>query len=151
MTRDQLEARLAVLMGGRAAEQVVYGHLSTGAADDLAKATELARAMATRHGMVAELGAMSYEAGAEPFPGAESARRDHSPETAREIDRAVREILGRAQGRARAILERNRAVLDDGARALLAQETLDAADLGPLRARLQSAEPVTATPGSRAA
>ena len=138
MTKEQLEARLAVLMGGRAAEALVFGHRSTGASDDLARATETARAMATRYGMVPELGAMSYETEPQGFlvmPG--MARREGSPETAREVDRAVRAILDDAYARAHSILQSNREVLDDGARALLAKEALDEADLEGLRARLR--------------
>ncbi|HSB18675.1 MAG TPA: ATP-dependent zinc metalloprotease FtsH [Anaeromyxobacteraceae bacterium] len=139
-TKEQLEARLAVLMGGRAAEEIVFGHRSTGAADDLARSTAMARAMATRYAMVPELGAMSYDSGAEGFLGAAAARREHAPETAREVDRAVRDVLDRAYARARAILERNRDVLDAGARALLEKETLDEADLEALRQRLRGTD-----------
>jgi cell division protease FtsH len=81
MTQEQLEARLAVLMGGRAAEEIVFGHRSTGAADDLAKATEMARAMATRYAMVPELGAMSYDSGTEGFLGAAAPRNPSVPES----------------------------------------------------------------------
>ncbi len=123
-TQEQLEARLAVLMGGRAAEELSFGHRSTGAADDLARATEMARAMASRYGMVPGLGAVSYDAGGDG-PGLPGGRRAHAPETAREVDLAVREILDRAQARARAILVRNREVLQDGARELLSRETLE--------------------------
>ncbi|HET8722968.1 MAG TPA: ATP-dependent zinc metalloprotease FtsH [Anaeromyxobacteraceae bacterium] len=147
LTQSQLEARLAVLLGGRAAEEIVFGHRSTGAADDLARATEMARAMAARYGMVPGLGAVSYDAGQEPgFPGA---RREHSPETSREVDLAVREILDRAHARARSILDRNRDVLDDGARALLARETLEASDVELLARRLRPAPPTG--PRARAA
>ena len=140
MTKDQLEARLAVLMGGRAAEEIVFGHRSTGAADDLARATELARAMASRYAMVPELGAMAYESDSSPgFLGAGPARREHAPDTAREVDQAVRQILDGAYGRARGILELNRDVLDEGARALLGKETLDEADLDHLRRMLRPA------------
>ncbi|HET8733666.1 MAG TPA: ATP-dependent zinc metalloprotease FtsH [Anaeromyxobacteraceae bacterium] len=137
LTQSQLEARLAVLMGGRAAEELVFGHRSTGAADDLARATEMARAMAARYGMVPSLGAVSYDAGQEGMLGLPGARREHAPETSREVDLAVREILDRAHDRARAILAFNRDVLDDGARALLARESLEAADVEALARRLR--------------
>ena len=61
MTREELEAKMAVLLGGRSAEEVVFGQLSTGAADDLSRATEIARSMVTRYGMLPELGPLAYE------------------------------------------------------------------------------------------
>jgi cell division protease FtsH len=137
LTQAQIEARLAVLMGGRAAEELVFGHRSTGAADDLARATEMARAMAARYGMVPALGAVSYDGGQEPVLGLPGARREHSPETSREVDLAVREILDRAHDRARTLLECNRDVLADGARDLLARESLEASDVEALARRLR--------------
>ena len=85
MTRDELEGRLAVLLGGRAAEGPVFGHLPTGAADDLARASDIARSMVTRYGMVPEIGHMTYEtrvAGVLGVPGAAARERDHNEETA---------------------------------------------------------------------
>src|SRR5690606_8626421 len=69
MTREELENKMAVLLGGRAAEVVVFGHLSTGAADDLVKVTDIARAMVTRFGMVESLGNVSYEQDRQSFLG----------------------------------------------------------------------------------
>ena len=83
---------MAVLLGGRAAEQLVFGHLSTGAADDLAKVTDIARSMVMRYGMDEKLGNLSFEDERPPFlpmPGVGTERR-YSEDTAREIDRAVR-------------------------------------------------------------
>ncbi len=139
LTREELEGRLAVLMGGRAAEHVIYGHLSTGAADDLGRATDLARAMATRFGMVPELGNVSYEAEGPAFlgPGA-MPRRNYSEATARELDEAVRAIVDGAFTRARGLLERHRDLLEESARLLLEKETLDEKALSPLFARLLS-------------
>ncbi len=141
MTQAQLEARLAVLMGGRAAEELVFGHRSTGAADDLARATEMARAMAARYGMVPGLGAVSYESGQESLLGIPGGRPGHAPETTREVDLAVREILDRASLRARTILDRNRDVLEDGARELLARESLGSAEVESLARRLRPSAP----------
>jgi cell division protease FtsH len=135
-TQDQLEARLAVLMGGRAAEWIAFRHRSTGAADDLARATEMARAMVTRYGMVPALGAMSYDTRPDAPLGVAGARSETAAETAREVDLAVRALLDRAHARAVAILERNRALLEEGARELLAREALDEADVAALRRRL---------------
>jgi cell division protease FtsH len=137
--KEELEKKMAVLLGGRAAEHIVFNHLSTGAADDLNKVTEIARSMVTRYGMVPELGHVTYDS--EPtsmlgpgMPGL--ARRDYSNETAREIDAAIRKIVEQAFLRARAILERNRTVLDEGAALLLSKETLAEADLTTLFARV---------------
>ncbi len=144
MTRAELENKLAVLLGGRAAEDLVYGHLSTGAADDLGKATDIARSMVTRFAMVPELGHATY--GEEPasflgnaVPGLQGRR--YSEETAREIDCAVRDIVNRGFDRARALLERNEGLLRESAKRLLEQETLSEEDLGPLFERV-SGEPV---------
>ncbi len=138
MTREELENKMAVLLGGRAAEQVVFGHLSTGAADDLAKVTDIARSMVMRYGMDEKLGNLAFES--EPqrflpeFPGV--SERRYSEETAREIDRAVSDIAQMAFGRAKRILSRNRTVLEDGARVLLQKETLSEADIGALAGTL---------------
>ena len=100
MTREELEAKMAVLLGGRAAEELVFGHLSTGAADDLAKVTDIARSMVTRYAMFPELGPLAYEteptgflAGVPQVP-----RRLYSEETAREIDLAIRGLVEAAMG-----------------------------------------------------
>jgi cell division protease FtsH len=135
MTREELENKMAVLLGGRAAEQLVFGHLSTGAADDLAKVTDIARSMVMRYGMHAKLGHVAYEAERPAFlqvPGAMPGTRDYSEETAREIDCAVRDILQAAFDQAAAILKERRDTLDRGARQLLAHETLVEGELREL-------------------
>ncbi|MCG5051320.1 MAG: ATP-dependent zinc metalloprotease FtsH [Myxococcales bacterium] len=141
MTRTELENKMAVLLGGRAAELEVFNHLSTGAADDLAKVANIARNMVTRYAMVPELGNVAYETDGPNFlgtPGAPVAGRPaYSDETARQIDEAVTRIVGATFARARAILSLNRPLLDEGATTLLAQETLVEADLKKLFARIQ--------------
>ena len=153
LTREELEGRLAVLMGGRAAEHVKYGHLSTGAADDLGRATDLARSMAARFAMVPELGNVSYEAEGPSFIGPNGfPRRSYSEATARELDEAVRAIVDGAFTRARGLLERHRELLGESARLLLERETLDEAALAPLFARLRREPiPTTAPPSARVA
>jgi cell division protease FtsH len=145
MTRGELEAKMAVLLGGRAAEALVFGQLSTGAADDLSRATEIARGMAMRYAMVPELGAVAYEAEPQPFlPGLPDPRRRlYAEQTAREIDEAVRGLLGEAAARATRILARNRALLEEGARELLRRETLADGALQALLGRVQP-EPAAA-------
>ncbi len=139
MTREELEAKMAVLLGGRAAEHLVHGHFSTGAADDLGKASEIARSMVTRYGMAGGLGPVSYQSEPEGFLGqVTGTRRLYSEETAREIDLAVRELLDGAFRRARNLLEANVAVLEEGARTLLARETLAGDDLAALLGRVKA-------------
>jgi len=134
MTREELENKMAVLLGGRAAEQLIFGHLSTGAADDLVKVTDIARSMVMRYGMVQKLGNVAYEQERPLFLDTPRTMgmRDYSEETAREIDCAVREIVSGVFDKAVAILTRNRAVLEEGARRLLEKETLGEAELAHL-------------------
>ena len=139
MTRDELEVKLAVLLGGRAAEDLAFGHLSTGAADDLSRATDIARSMVTRYAMVPELGHSTYDEDpaaflGRPAPGASG--RIYSEATAREIDCAIRSLVDAAFVRARAVLAANRPTLEKAASLLLARETLTEADLRPLFAEL---------------
>ena len=135
MTRAELENKMTVLLGGRAAEHVVFEHLSTGAADDLAKVTDIARSMVMRFGMDEQLGHVAYEAERTAFLGTAGPmvqERRYSEETAREIDRAVRETLDAAFKRAVAILREKRQRLEEGAQALLQKETLVEEDLAKL-------------------
>jgi cell division protease FtsH len=137
MTREELENKMAVLLGGRAAEHVVYGHLSTGAADDLAKTTDVARNMVTRFGMSGALGPVTYESEPNAFLGQfTGTRRLYAEETAREIDVAVRDIVQAAFERARGVLARNRALLDESAKDLLAKETLAEGELAAVLGRV---------------
>jgi cell division protease FtsH len=132
MSREELENKMAVLLGGRAAEHVIFGHLSTGAADDLVKATDIARSMVMRYGMDEKLGNLSFEEERAPFlpaPVAGTERR-YSDDTAREIDCAVRGIAKTAFDRAVHILGENKVQLEEGARQLLQKETLSEAEIG---------------------
>jgi cell division protease FtsH len=141
MTRDELESKMAVLLGGRAAEEVVFGHLSTGAANDLAKVTDIARSMVMRYGMVKALGHVAYEEERPPFLGGPlpQGHREYSEATAREIDIAVRQIVEGTYETALAILQRERATLERWAQKLLERETLVEADLDELRREVRSA------------
>ena len=138
MTQEELENKLAVLLGGRAAEQLVFGSWSTGAADDLAKATDIARGMDMRYGMERRLGHVTYELERGLLLGGPTAPepRLFGEETARTIDDAVRRIIGTAFDRALALLTEHRAVLEDGATRLLHAETLERQDLDELRAQV---------------
>jgi cell division protease FtsH len=135
MTREELEDKMAVLLGGRAAEEVVFGHLSTGAADDLAKVTDIARSMVMRYGMVKGLGNVAYEEERAPFLGGPlpQGHREYSEETAREIDVAVRDIVKVAYDKAVGILSKHKHQLEAWARKLLEKETLVEVELVELR------------------
>jgi len=124
--RQDLENRIAVLMGGRASENLVFnGEISTGAADDLQRATEIAFEMVTRYGMDSTLGPRTYAPPPQPFlTGSRTARVEAADMTEREIDVAVRDIVTAAGTRAGEILQTRRTDLEDGAKLLLAQETL---------------------------
>jgi cell division protease FtsH len=138
MTKEELLAKMSVLLGGRAAEQVVYGHLSTGASDDLVRTTDIARSMVTRYGMVPELGHIAYDRDRQGFlggPGGMPAERSYSEQTAQAIDAAVRALVDQAFAGALDILQRDRDVLERTARRLLEHETLDEAQLQALFAR----------------
>ncbi len=142
MTREELERKIMVLLGGRAAEKLVFGHLSTGAADDIAKVTDIARDMVMRYGMDESLGYIAYEAQRPQFldvPGLASGGCPRSPETQARIDEAVRRIVMDAFERACAILQQHRALLERCARELLQRETLDEAQLRALTAELRPA------------
>ncbi len=142
MSEEELAQKMAVLLGGRAAERLVFARVSTGAADDLAKSTEIARSMAVRYAMVDELGPVSYEGEGAGFLGPGAAlRRPYGDETAREIDAAVRRLSTEAFATATACLARNRALLDEAAARLLEQETLDEAELRALFIRVVRGEP----------
>jgi cell division protease FtsH len=133
MSQEELENKLAVLLGGRAAESLVFDSVSTGAADDLSKATDVARSMATRYGMVKELGPITYESDGQtilngyqsPYPDS----RHFSEETAREIDCAVRDLINDAQAKALEILTGRRGKLDEAAKLLLSKESLTGDEL----------------------
>jgi cell division protease FtsH len=133
MSSAELENKVTVLLGGRAAESIVFPYVSTGAADDLAKATEIARSMVVRFGMTAELGQMTYETEPVPFlpsPAVPNWQpRRYGEETASKIDQAARTIVDHAFDRAVAILQRNRTALEAAAKDLLARETLGEAQL----------------------
>jgi len=134
MTRGELENKMASLLGGRAAEMLVFGQLSTGAADDLDKATDIARNMVMRYGMDEALGQAVYAAERPLFlagpnvPPVQGAR-SYSEKTAWQIDEAVRKLVDGAFDKATEILKKNRKILDETAQKLLKKETLSADEL----------------------
>jgi cell division protease FtsH len=138
MTRRELEHKMMVLLGGRAAEHVVFNQLSTGAADDLAKVADIARSMVMRYGMDEKLGNLAYERERTTFLEMPQVfqERSYSEDTAREIDRAVREIVQSAFRESVGLLTRCRSLLEEGAALLLNKETLGEEELARLRTKI---------------
>jgi cell division protease FtsH len=140
MDRAELMKRMTVLLGGRASESLFFGEVSTGAADDLAKATEIARSMVVRFGMDPKLGQVAYEPEAAPLlgmpAGADWRPRRYGEETAGAIDTAVRDLIDAAFKRAVETLTANRELLAHAAKELLAKETFSAEDLKEIAAKL---------------
>jgi cell division protease FtsH len=132
---SELKNRIAVLMGGRASEQLIFnGDVSTGAADDLQRATEIALEMVTRYGMDPAIGQRTYAPRPMNFlPAAQDQLVSAAEATGREIDLAVRDLIEQADGRARSILETHRSDLEAGVELLMLKETLTADDFPPLR------------------
>jgi cell division protease FtsH len=129
LTRSELEDRIAVLLGGRVAEELVYGEISTGAHNDLERATELARLMVMKYGMSERLGLATYGERLPMFlksPGLPwSGDREYSEESARTIDAEVRELLDRTHDRVRGLLTTKKSTLVAGAAELKRVETLE--------------------------
>jgi cell division protease FtsH len=140
MTREELESRMAVLLGGRAAEFAFFKHLSTGAADDLVKATDIARSMVLRYGMDKELGHVAYERERRPMIGPTPAAgwhaREFSDETERLMDHAIRALVGHAFDQAIEIINANRPLHEKTALLLMQKETLEEEDIKNLRAAI---------------
>ncbi|MEE4607745.1 MAG: ATP-dependent zinc metalloprotease FtsH [Desulfobacteraceae bacterium] len=137
--KDQLESELSVAFGGRAAEEIVFSRISTGAANDIKQATELAARMVRTWGMSEELGPLSYAKGEEQvFLGREIAQhRDYSEATARRIDDEIRRLIDRNYRRAKDVLNKNRDVLDALSEMLLEKETVMGQELDALILKLR--------------
>ena len=132
---QMLKDRIVVLMAGRAAEYLAYGQISTGAADDLARATDIARQLITRFGMSTELGQSVLERQTATYLGERMqgvGEKDYSEQTAREVDLGIRALLDEAFGRAKALLASRRGDLDAGAHLLVEKETLTPEEFPPL-------------------
>jgi cell division protease FtsH len=143
MTRGELERKLAVLLAGRAAEKLVFDEVSTGAADDLAKATDIAREMVVRHGMDEGLGPVAFDPQRQQMLDLPAAlapgRSPVSEHTQQRIDDAIRAIVIAGFDKASAILVAHRELLERSAKVLLEKETLDETAIGQLRAEIRVA------------
>jgi len=132
LTREDLQSQLSVLLAGRSAEEIAFGRISTGAQNDLQRATDIARSMVTEFGMSDLLGAVNYDGNKRPLfidsPFA-SERGNYSEETALKIDAEVKRILGEAHETARRVLRDRRATLDALSERLLEKEVIEAEEL----------------------
>ncbi|MFA4902907.1 MAG: ATP-dependent zinc metalloprotease FtsH [Desulfobaccales bacterium] len=132
MTKTELEDRMAVMMGGRVAEELTFNEISTGAQNDLYRATDIARSMIREYGMSEKLGPITFERERRPLfleammpPGS----KDYSETTAQEIDQEVAALVNRAHQRAREVLENERPILEKAAKILLEKEVLEGEEL----------------------
>lgn len=136
ITTEELKNRMIVLLAGRAAEEITFGEISTGASDDLAKVTDIARQIVTRFGMTPELGQAVLEEERSSYLGDNSlvtSRKDYSEETAREVDLAVRDLINVAYDGAKKVLTARQQDLKDGVALLLEKETITPDEFPALR------------------
>ena len=135
MIEDEIRGRIATLLGGRSAEELIFGRVSTGASDDIQKATDLAERYVTLYGMSKELGPIAFEKIQQQFlEGLTNPRRAVSQKISEKIDLEVKEIVDSAHQIARTILEENRRILEKMAKKLLETEVLEGEEL---RSQLQ--------------
>ncbi len=134
VNRKELEVKLAMILGGRASETLFFSDISTGAGDDIDKATEIARAMVTRYGMSRTLGPVTFEREGQAFLGGGviPGSRQYSEATARSIDEEVRRLIEEALDSAKTCLEGHERFVREGAKLLMAQETLGEGQLKKL-------------------
>ena len=145
--QDYIEDSLVVRMGGRIAEELVFGVTSTGAQNDLVGATELARKMVREWGMSDRIGPMAWGSQNQVFLGDDLMQsRDYSDDTAREIDEEVKRILHNQEDRCRSLLTENRNALDLIARALLEHETISGEEVMRLTDLAESTDPSAESP-----
>ncbi len=133
MTKSELIDRMCVLLGGRVAEEVIFKEISTGAQNDLARATDIARSMVKEYGMSEKLGHMTFEHNRKPLfldiaPGFGTSK-DYSEETAREIDNEVRDIVEHCYVKVKSTLTEKSGLLELVARTLLEKESIDGDEL----------------------
>ncbi len=138
LLEDELRGKLATLLGGRSAEEIVFGKVSTGASDDIQKATDLAERAITQYGMSSTLGPISFEKNTAQFLDGSSSRRAISAEVAVEIDRQVKQSIDKAHDMALEILQLNRGLLESTTQRLLQQEALEGTELQAILNQVQA-------------
>jgi cell division protease FtsH len=144
LLEDELRGQLATLLGGRSAEEIIFGKVSTGASDDIQKATDLAERAITQYGMSATLGPIAFEKNNAQFLEGNSTRRAISAEVAREIDRQVKQSIDKAHDMALEILQLNRGLLESATCLLLETEVLEGDRLQAILAQVQAPAGLTA-------
>jgi cell division protease FtsH len=149
MTRSELLDRLAVLLGGRVAEELVFGEISTGAQNDLQRATDIARSMVTEYGMSDRLGLVTYDRARQPMfvPESFAPAKTYSEEKAGQIDEEVARFVEEAHQRVRKILSEKRKVLDDLAQLLSRKESVQGEELRKMLGKTPE-KPSAASPAS---
>jgi len=132
MTRAELLDKLCVMLGGRAAEELIFGEVSTGAQNDLQRAAGIARSMVTEYGMTEKFGPLTFEKERRPMfldLGLPNGHRDYSEDTAREIDQEVRQLIDGSYAKVKEMLTQNRERLGSLAKVLLEKETLEGEEI----------------------
>ncbi|RDV38942.1 ATP-dependent metallopeptidase FtsH/Yme1/Tma family protein [Bradymonadaceae bacterium TMQ3] len=151
VTRSELHDRICMLLGGRAAEHIVFGDVSSGAANDLQRVTDIARRMVSEYGMGHAIGNLSYGEDSSPFLSQMGvSARGYSDQTAEKIDAEVRQIVSVLYQRTLEVLEKNVDLLHEMADTLREQEVLEGAQLATLMERVQPAEAVSGLDGASA-
>ncbi len=141
VTTDELKNRMAVLLGGRASEELIFSEVSTGASDDLVKVTDIARQIVTRYGMSKTVGQVVLEEQRSSYLGdniLNVSQRDYSEETAREVDMEVRKLIDAAYSHAKTILKKRAKELEKGSQLLLKKETLTPDDFPALKPTIKT-------------
>jgi cell division protease FtsH len=140
MHEDEIRGRIATLLGGRSAEEIIFGKVTTGASDDIQKATDLAERAVTQYGMSQTLGPIAFEKNQAQFLEGSTTRRSISSEVATEIDRLVKETIDNAHDMAIAILKLNRDLVESTTQTLLETEVLEGPQLQAILAQVQAPE-----------
>ncbi|MCA6611059.1 MAG: ATP-dependent zinc metalloprotease FtsH [Pseudanabaena sp. M158S2SP1A06QC] len=140
MSKEEIEAQIATLLGGRSAEEIIFGSITTGASNDLQRATELADKMVTSYGMSEVLGPLAYQKQQNQFLGGMEMARNVSPATSEAIDKEIKTIVENAHAKALAILNTNRDLLESISEKLLETEVIEGEFLAGLLSQVKSAE-----------
>ncbi|MFN3361663.1 MAG: ATP-dependent metallopeptidase FtsH/Yme1/Tma family protein, partial [Pseudanabaenaceae cyanobacterium] len=144
MSKEDMEAQIATLLGGRSAEEIVFGRITTGAANDLQRATDLAEKMVTTYGMSKVLGPLAYQQQQNGFLGVMSNQRFMSQKTAEMIDQEIKEIVERGHQRALEVLKLNRELLETMAQKLLESEVIEGESLQEFLSQIKRPEALVA-------
>jgi cell division protease FtsH len=143
MSKEDMEAQIATLLGGRSAEEIIFGSITTGAANDLQRATEMAEKMVTSYGMSQVLGPLAYQQQQNGFLGPMANQRLISPQTLELIDREIKQIVEAGHQKALAILRANRELLEAMAEKLLDQEVMEGEVLQQFLSQIKVPQPVS--------